>query len=156
MKKIDLILLGRGYATEFIASGVILAIVTWQIPTNTITDTLHVVSGKLAILTGGLMAASFGLLGVYFGQTSSEFGKYLSWRGVSTSYLAAFGMAGIYHVITTISLIFFSAYKVESLALLCVFMLSMSVFNVFSLVTNLISIVRLRDLFNKEIAANNR
>ena len=99
------------------------------------------------------MAASFGLMGVYFSQTSSDFGKYLSWRGLSTAYLAAFGVAGVYHVISTALLVFFSAHESDYLALACAFMLCLSLINVISLVGNVVAIVKLRDAFNKEFSA---
>lgn len=156
MKTSDFWLLVRGYVSEIVLSGIVLAVAVWLLPGSGISDLLHPISGRLAILTGGLMAASFGIMGVYFSQTSSDFGKYLSWNGVSTAYLAAFGVAGIYHVITTVFLVFLSTQEGEVLALLCTFMLSLSLINVVSLVGNLVAIVKLRDLFNRELSANDR
>lgn len=156
MKTADLLLFVRGYATEFIASGIFVSLVGWLLPAATVVNSLHDVSGRLAVLTGGLMAASFGLLGIYFSQTSSEFGKYLSWRGVSIAYLAAFGIAPIYHIITTLALVFMSESKLPWLAFFCVFMLGMSLLNVLSLIGNVSSVIKLRDTFNKEVAENDR
>ncbi len=150
MKRADFCLLARGYTSEIVFGLATLVAVFLLFQVTTIADVLHDVAGKLAIVTGGLAAASFGTLSIYFSQTSSEFGKYLSWRGVSIAYLVAFGMAAIYHVICTICLVFMTAYKSNVLAALCVFMLAISFANLVSMITNLVSIIRLRDKFNNE------
>lgn len=150
MKRVDFYLLARGYATEFVFGLATLAAVLLLFRAATVATVLHDVAGKLAIVTGGLAAASFGTLSIYFSQTSSEFGKYLSWRGVSTAYLVAFGMAAVYQVICTVCLVFMTAFKSNLLSAICVFVLALSLANVVSMITNLVSIIRLRDRFNNE------
>lgn len=150
MKRADFCLLARGYASEIVFGLATLTAVLLFVRVATVADVLHSVAGKLAIVTGGLAAASFGTLSIYFGQTSSEFGKYLSWRGVSTAYLVAFGVAAVYQVVCTVCLVFMTAFKSNLLSALCVFMLAMSLANVVSMITNLVSIIRLRDRFNEE------
>ena len=151
MKKADFFLLARGYISELIFSTAILVLLLLVFRMATIVDVVHDVAGRLAVVTGGLAAASFSMLGVYFSQTSSEFGKYLSWRGVSTAYLMVFGISAIYHVVCTICLVLMTAFKSNTLAMVCVFMLSMVMANVVSMICNLVSIIRLRDTFNKEL-----
>lgn len=150
MKRADVSLLARGYASEIVFGLATLAAVLFLFRAATVADALHAVAGKLAIVTGGLAAASFGTLSIYFGQTSSEFGKYLSWRGVSTAYLVAFGVAAIYQVVCTVCLVFMTAFRSDILSAFCVFMLAMSLANVVSMITNLVSVIRLRDRFNDE------
>lgn len=150
MKKTDYCPLARGYASEIVFGLAMLTAVFLLFQAASIADVLHHVAGKLAVVTGIVTAASFGTLSIYFSQTSSEFGKYLSWRGVSTAYLVVFGVAAVYQLLCTVCLVFMTAFKSSILSALCVFMLALSLANIASMITNLVSIIRLRDKFNNE------
>lgn len=142
------LLVGWGYAAEVVASALaVLSLCLW-LSTETLLAFLRAAALDVAAMFGAVMlAAALAFLWTLFSKADTPFYRWLDSKGAFQVYLHATAYAVLVSFLSTASLIIFKHVENETLGLAAAFLLVLALLNMYTLITNVIGLMRMNALF---------
>jgi hypothetical protein len=144
-------LVGWGYAAELLAAGLVVsALCTW-LSTESLLNFLRVAALDIATLFGAVMlAAALAFLWTFFSKADTPFYRWLDSKGAFQVYLRATAYAVLVSLLSTASLVIYKHVENEYLGLAAAFLLMLALLNMYTLVANVIGLMRLNALYMRK------
>jgi len=145
------LLVGWGYAVEILASALIVSALCIWLSTESLLSFLRVAALDIATLFGAVMlAAALAFLWTFFSKADTPFHRWLDSKGAFQVYLRATAYAVLVSLLSTASLVIYKHVENETLGLAAAFLLVLALLNMYTLVTNVIALMRLNTLFMRK------
>jgi hypothetical protein len=141
-------LVGWGYAVEIAISALaVLSLCMW-VGTASLLAFLRTAALDIATLFGAVMlAAALAFLWTFFSKADTPFYRWLDSKGAFQVYLRATAYAVLVSLLSTSSLVIYKHVDNTSLGLAAAFLLALAFANMYTLVSNVIGLMRLNALF---------
>lgn len=145
------LLVGWGYAVEIVISALaVLSLCMW-VGTESLLTFLRMAALDIATLFGAVMlAAALAFLWTFFSKADTPFYRWLDSKGAFQVYLRATAYAVLVSLLLTSSLVIYKHVDNESLGLTAAFLLALALANMYTLVSNVIGLMRLNALFMRQ------
>lgn len=141
-------LVGWGYAVELIASALVVTALCFWLSTESLLTFLRLAALDIATLFGAVMlAASFAFLWTFFSKADTPFYRWLDSKGAFGVYLLATAYAVLVSLLSTASLLIYKHVESKTFGLVAAFLLVLALLNMYTLVVNVIGLMRLNALF---------
>lgn len=138
-----------GYVVELAASGAILLCLCLWLGTDTVVSFLRGAAIDIATLFGAVMvAASLAFLWSFYTKADTDFYRWLEGRGAFAVYLRATGYVVAVSFASTATLLVLKYIDNSYLGLLATYLLLLAMFNLYTLVANVMGLMRLNALYN--------
>ena len=144
-------LVGWGYAVEIVISALaVLALCMW-VSTESVLTFLRTAALDIATLFGAVMlAAALAFLWTFFSKADTPFYRWLDSKGAFHVYLRATAYAVLVSLLSTSSLVIYKHVDDRNLGLAAAFLLALALANIYTLVSNVIGLMRLNALFMRQ------
>lgn len=144
-------LVGWGYAVELVLSALaVFALCLW-VTTDSLLSFLRIAALDIATLFGAVMlAAALAFLWTFFSKADTPFYRWLDSKGAFRVYLQATAYAVIVSFLSTSSLVIYKHVDSRNLGLTAAFLLVLAIVNMYTLVSNVIGLMRLNALFMRQ------
>lgn len=144
-------LVGWGYAVELVLSALaVFALCLWG-TTDSLLSFLRTAALEIATLFGAVMlAAALAFLWTFFSKADTPFYRWLDSKGALRVYLQATAYAIIVSFLSTSSLVIYKHVGSRNLGLTAAFLLVLAIVNMYTLVSNVIGLMRLNALFMRQ------
>jgi hypothetical protein len=144
-------LVGWGYAVELLASALVVSVLCIWLSTESLLKFLQVAALDIATLFGAVMlAAALAFLWTFFSKADTPFYRWLDSRGAFQVYLRAAAYAVLVSLLSTASLVIYKHVENKSLGIAAAFLLVLALLNMYTLVANVIGLMRLNALFMRK------
>jgi len=145
------LLVSWGYAVEIAISVLaVLALCIW-LSFETVLMFLRMAAIDIATLFGAAMfAAALAFLWTFFSKADTPFYRWLDSRGAFRVYLQASAYAVLVSLLSTSSLVIYKHVDDRNLGLTALFLLALALVNMYTLVSNVIDLMRLNALFMRQ------
>jgi hypothetical protein len=142
------LLVGWSYAVEIMASAIgVIGLCLW-LSKAVLLAFLRTAAIDIATLFGAVMlAAALAFLWTFFSKVDTPFYRWLDSRGAFNVYLRATGYSVLVSFLSTASLVIFKHVENDLLGLAAAFLLLLAILNMYTLVMNIIGLMRLSALF---------
>ena len=142
------LLVGWGYAVELIASALVVTVLCVWLSTESLLTFLRMAALDIATLFGAVMlAAALAFLWTFYSKADTPFYRWLDSKGAFGVYLRATAYAVLVSLLSTASLLIYRHVESKPLGLAAAFLLALALLNMYTLVSNVIGIMRLNTLF---------
>ncbi len=144
-------LVGWGYVVELVLSALaVFALCLW-VTTDSLLSFLRTAALEIATLFGAVMlAAALAFLWTFFSKADTPFYRWLDSKGAFRVYLQATAYAVIVSFLSTSSLVIYKHVDSRNLGLTAAFLLVLAIVNMYTLVSNVIGLMRLNALFMRQ------
>lgn len=144
-------LVGWGYAVEIAASVLAVSGLCLWLSTDSLLAFLRTAALDIATLFGAVMfAAALAFLWTFFSKADTPFYRWLDSKGAFQVYLRATAYAVLVSLLSTSSLVIFKHVDSKALGLAAAFLLVLALLNMYTLVTNVIGLMKLNALFMRK------
>lgn len=138
-----------GYTVELIAAAVVLLCLGLWFGSAEIVSFLRNAAIDIATLFSAVMfAASLGFLWSFYTKADTDFYRWLESKGAFAVYLHAAGFAVAVSFASTVTLVFLRHVDTVYFGLVTIYLLLLAVINLYSLVANVMGLMRLNAQFN--------
>jgi len=145
------LLVGWGYAVELVASALVVSVLCTWLSTESLLKFLRVASLDIATLFGAVMlAAALAFLWTFFSKADTPFYRWLDSKGAFQVYLRAAAYAVLVSLFSTASLVIYTHVESKALGIATAFLLVLALLNMYTLVANVIGLMRLNALFMRK------
>ena len=137
-----------GYAVELLISALaVLSLCMW-FGTESLLAFLRTAALDIATLFGAVMlAAALAFLWTFFSKVDTPFYRWLDSKGAFQVYIQAAAYAVLVSLLSTSSLVIYKHVDNTILGLAVAFLLALALTNMYTLITNVIGLMRLNALF---------
>ena len=137
-----------GYAVEILISALaVLSLCMW-VGTVPLLTFLRTAALDIATLFGAVMlAAALAFLWTFFSKVDTPFYRWLDSKGAFQVYIQAAAYAVLVSLLSTSSLVIYKHVDNTSLGLAAAFLLALALANMYTLISNVIGLMRLNALF---------
>jgi hypothetical protein len=137
-----------GYAVEILISALaVLSLCMW-FGTESLLAFLRTAALDIATLFGAVMlAAALAFLWTFFSKVDTPFYRWLDSKGAFQVYIQAAAYAVLVSLLSTSSLVIYKHVDNTILGLAAAFLLALALTNMYTLITNVIGLMRLNALF---------
>lgn len=144
-------LIGWGYAVEFAISALALLALCMWLSTESVLTFLRTAALDIATLFGAVMlATALAFLWTFFSKADTPFYRWLDSKGAFQVYLRATAYTVLVSLLSTSSLVIYKHVDDRSLGLATAFLLALALTNMYTLVSNVIGLMRLNALFMRQ------
>jgi len=145
------LLIGWGYAVEILASALIVTALCIWLSTDSLLNFLRVAALDIATLFGAVMfAAALAFLWTFFSKADTPFYRWLDSKGSFQVYLRATAYAVLVSLLSTSSLVIYKYVQNKPLGLATAFLLVLALLNMYTLVANVMGLMKLNALFMRK------
>lgn len=145
------LLVGWGYAVELVASALVVTALCVWLSTESLLSFLRVAALDIATLFGAVMlAAALAFLWTFFSKADTPFYRWLDSKGAFQVYLRATAYAVLVSLLSTASLVIYKHVENRCIGLAAAFLLVLALLNMYTLVANVIGLMRLNALFMRK------
>lgn len=142
------LLVGWGYAVEILATALTVTLLCMWLSTESLLTFLRTAALDIATLFGAVMlAAALAFLWTFFSKADTPFYRWLDSKGAFQVYLRATAYAVLVSLLSTSSLVIYKYVDDKALGLATAFLLVLALLNMYTLVANVIDLMRLNALF---------
>ncbi len=144
-------LVSWGYAVEIVLAALaVLGLCVW-LSTDSLLNFLRTAAIDIATLFGAVMlAAALAFLWTFFSKADTPFYRWLDSKGAFQVYLRATAYAVLVSLLSTASLIIYKHVDDRNLGLATAFLLALALVNLYTLISNVIGLMRLNTLFMRQ------
>jgi hypothetical protein len=144
------LIVGWAYAVEVLVAALgVVGLCLWLSKESLLTF-LRMAAVDIATLFGAVMlAAALAFLWTFFSKADTPFYRWLDSRGAFKVYLHATAYSVLISLLSTSSLVVFKHVENETLGLAAAFLLLLALLNMYTLVMNVIGLMRLNALFTR-------
>jgi len=137
-----------GYTVEILISALaVLSLCMW-VGTESLLTFLRTAALDIATLFGAVMlAAALAFLWTFFSKVDTPFYRWLDLKGAFQVYIQAAAYAVLVSLLSTSSLVIYKHVDNKILGLAAVFLLALALTNMYTLISNVIGLMRLNALF---------
>jgi hypothetical protein len=137
-----------GYAVEILISALaVLSLCMW-VGTESLLTFLRTAALDIATLFGAVMlAAALAFLWTFFSKVDTPFYRWLDSKGAFQVYIQAAAYAVLVSLFSTLSLVIYKHVDNTILGLAAAFLLALALTNMYTLISNVIGLMRLNALF---------
>lgn len=141
-----------GYAVELLASVLVVTTLCLWLTTDSLLGFLRIAAIDIATLFGAVMlAASLAFIWTFFSKADTPFYRWLDSKGAFLVYLRAAAYAVLVSLLSMASLVIYKYADSRPLGLAAAFLLVLALLNMYTLVANVVGLMRLNALFmNKQ------
>ncbi|WP_200232199.1 hypothetical protein [Rubrivivax gelatinosus] len=144
-------LIGWGYAVEIAISALVLLVLCMWLSTESVLAFLRSAALDIATLFGAVMlAAALAFLWTFFSKADTPFFRWLDSKGAFQVYLRATAYAVLVSLLSTFSLVIYKHIDDRNLGLAAAFLLVLALINMYTLVSNVIGLMKLNALFMRQ------
>jgi hypothetical protein len=144
-------LVGWGYAVELFASALVVFVLCIWFSTEALLKFLQLAALDIATLFGAVMlAAALAFLWTFFSKADTPFYLWLDSKGAFQVYLRAAAYAVLVSLMSIASLVIYKHVDSTSLGLAAAFLLVLALLNMYTLVVNVLGLMRLNALFMRK------
>lgn len=137
-----------GYAVELGISALAVVLLCLWVGIDPLLTFLRTAALDIATLFGAVMlAAALAFLWTFFSKADTPFYRWLDSKGALRVYLGATEYAVLVSLLSTSSLVIYKHVDNKSLGLAAAFLLALALANMYTLVSNVIGLMRLNTLF---------
>jgi hypothetical protein len=137
-----------GYAVELVISALAVVSLCLWVGIDPLLTFLRTAALDIATLFGAVMlAAALAFLWTFFSKADTPFYRWLDSKGALRVYLRATAYAVLVSLLSTSSLVVYKYVDNKSLGLAAAFLLALALANMYTLVSNVIGLMRLNTLF---------
>lgn len=147
------LLVGWGYAVEVVISALAVLVLCMWLSTESLLTFLRTAALDIATLFGAVMlAAALAFLWTFFSKADTPFYRWLDSKGAFQIYLRATAYAVLVSLLSTTSLVIYKHVDNRNLGLVAAVLLALALVNMYTLVSNVIGLMRLNTLFMRQQA----
>lgn len=144
-------MIGWGYAVEIAISALVLLVLCMWLSTESVLAFLRSAALDIATLFGAVMlAAALAFLWTFFSKADTPFFRWLDSKGAFQVYLRATAYAVLVSLLSTFSLVIYKHIDDRNLGLAAAFLLVLALINMYTLVSNVIGLMKLNALFMRQ------
>ncbi len=142
------LLVSWGYAVELVFSALIVLVLCMWLSAESLLAFLRTAALDIATLFGAVMlAAALAFLWTFFSKADTPFYRWLDSKGAFQVYLRSTAYAVLVSLLSTISLVIYKHIDDRNLGLAAAYLLVLALVNMYTLVSNVIGLMRLNTLF---------
>jgi hypothetical protein len=140
-----------GYTAEILISALAVVALCLWLSTEGLLTFLRTAALDIATLFGAVMfAAALAFLWTFFSKADTPFYRWLDTKGALQVYLRATAYAVLVSLLSTSSLLIYKHVDDKTLGLTAAFFLMLALVNTYTLVSNVIGLMRLNTLFMRQ------
>lgn len=152
----NLRLVAWGYFVEIAAAGLILLLLCLALGTTSVVDFVrHTAIDFATLFCAILFGASLAFLWTFYSKGDTEFYSWLDKKGAFNVYLRSTGFVVAISAMTTLVLVTTKEITNPSFSLAAMFLLLLSIINLYTLIQNVFGLMRLNARFNHIRRGNN-